>query len=631
MITISLESQKNETFPKGTSGIDIVKALEIKEAIAILANETLQDLCDPITSDTEVKVITYKDPQALEIIRHDAAHLLAQAVQKMYPDAKIAIGPVTQNGFYYDIDLNTPITEKDLSLIEKEMKHLASKNEEIKKIVLSREQALELFAHEQYKIDIISSIPKEDIITCYQQGDFIDLCKGPHGPNTSYLKYFKLLKISGAYWKGDSNNKSLQRIYGTAWACEQDLKDHLQMLLEAEKRDHRKLGKILDLFHFEEDMPGMVFWHPKGFKILDVLQKYIQKKQELQGYQQVQTPILCSNKLWEKSGHLEKFRQDMFVFAEDEKSLKPMSCPCHIQIFNHSLKSYKDLPIKMAEFGTCHRNEASGGLHGLMRVKSFIQDDGHIFCTQDQITHETVQFCALLKEVYKDLGFNEISLKFADRPNIRAGSDQTWNDAEEALMKALKTTHIDYSVSKGEGAFYGPKLEFHLKDAIGRSWQCGTLQLDFVLPQRLDAYYINQEGQKQHPVVIHRAILGTFERFIGILIEHHKGHLPVWIAPIQVAIATVVSECSGYALNIYEKLLSEGIRAVLCVENDTIGYKIRQLAMQKVPYTLIIGKQEVESQSISVRTSDNNSKTIVLEDLITEIKLSSPLRANNAS
>jgi threonyl-tRNA synthetase len=620
MIKVYLENREDQTFAQGVTGSEIAQSLNIKDPIAILANQKLQDLCDPVIADTPIKVITYNDPEALEIIRHDAAHLLAQAIQKIHPQARIAIGPVTENGFYYDIDLATPITEADLPIITKEMHKLASKNQEIKKIALSRKEALKLFAHEQYKIEIISNLPEEEIITCYSQEDFTDLCKGPHGPNTSYIRHFKLLKVSGSYWKGDSKNKALQRIYGTAWTSEKDLKDYLQMLLEAEKRDHRKLGKVLDLFHFEEDMPGMVFWHPKGFAILDTLQKYIQKKQKLAGYQQVQTPILCSNKLWEKSGHIEKFKQDMFLLNEEEKSLKPMSCPCHIQIFNHSLKSYKDLPIRLAEFGACHRNEASGGLHGLMRVKSFTQDDGHIFCTLEQITEEIVEFCALLKSVYKDLGFDEISLKFADRPNVRAGSDETWNEAEASLLKALQNTDIKYTVSKGEGAFYGPKLEFHLKDAIGRSWQCGTLQLDFVLPERLDANYINQEGQKQRPVVIHRAILGTFERFIGMLIEHHKGCFPVWIAPIQVAIATVVSECSTYATSVCKQMQEVGIRTHLNTANDTISYKIRQLTLQKIPYILIIGKEEAKNQTLSVRTIDNKTNVFSLHDFLKEIK-----------
>lgn len=620
MITVSLKDGQSKTFPRGTLGTDIAIALNVKDAVAISYNQTLQDLCDPVNTDIPVKIIAYSDPEALEIIRHDAAHLLAESIQSIYPDAKIAIGPVTENGFYYDIDLETPLTDGDLPLIEKAMRKFAAKNEQIKKITLTRKEALSLFKDEPYKIEILSSISEKEAITCYQQGDFVDLCKGPHGLNTSYLKYFKLLRVSGSYWRGDSKNKALQRVYGTAWASEQDLKNHLTMLLEAEKRDHRKLGKALDLFHFEEEMPGMVFWHPKGFKILDLLQKYVQKKQEIAGYQQVQTPILCSNKLWEKSGHLEKFGADMFILHEEQKALKPMSCPCHIQIFNHSLRSYKDLPIRFAEFGVCHRNESSGGLHGLMRVKSLTQDDGHIFCTPEQITEETVNFCTLLKEVYKDFGFNEVTLKFSDRPKIRAGSEETWTKAENALSTALESIDIPYSIAKGEGAFYGPKLEFHLRDAIGRNWQCGTLQLDFILPERLDAHYIDQNGQKQNPIIIHRALFGTFERFIGILIEHHKGMLPIWLTPIQVGIATVVSECSDYALQILEQLRIAGIRTSLFIDNDTIGYKIRQMTLQKIPYMLIIGKQEVENQNLSIRTLDSKVKSETTSALIQEIK-----------
>jgi threonyl-tRNA synthetase len=618
MILVTLANGSTKSFAKGTSGMLIAKGLGITSPIAVALGEQLIDLSEQIFAEENIKIVTKEDEAALEIIRHDSAHLLAQAVKSLYPEAKFAIGPTVENGFYYDIDLEVQLSSADLPKIEAEMHKLASQNQEIRKIVLTRKDALSRFLklNEPYKVEIIEQIPEQEEITCYQQGDFIDLCRGPHGPSTKYLKHFKLLKISGSYWRGDQKKNKLQRIYGTAWASEKDLKAHLSFLAEAESRDHRNFGRDMDLFHFQEEAQGMVFWHPSGFTILDTLQSYIKTVQQKAGYVQVQTPILCANQLWENSGHMDKFGSNMFIVKEEGKSLKPMNCPCHVQIFKQGIKSYRDLPIRMAEFGVCHRNEASGALHGLMRVKSFTQDDAHIFCLPEQIAEETASFCYLLKQVYKDLGFDEVILKFADRPQVRAGSDEVWNKAESALLDALKQTGLAYTICKGEGAFYGPKIEFHLKDALGRSWQCGTLQLDFILPERLGAFYIGSDGLKKCPVLLHRAILGTFERFIGILLEHYKGSLPLWLAPIQVAVATIVSDCDQYATKVHTMLCNEGIRASLETENNTIGYKLRGLLLKKVPMVAIIGKSEMHTNTVSLRCGSKETKTFSLEEFM---------------
>lgn len=617
MILVTMPNGSTKSFAKGTPGMLIAKELGIVSPIAVEAEGRLIDLSEPIFAES-IKIVAQEDQLVLEIIRHDTAHLLAQAVKSLYPQAKFAIGPTVENGFYYDIDLEVQLSAADLPKIEEEMHKLAAQDQEIRKVVLSRKDALDLFLKlkEPYKVEIIGQIPEQEDIICYQQGTFIDLCRGPHGPTTGHLKHFKLLKISGSYWRGDHKREKLQRIYGTAWASEKDLHEHLAFLQEAENSDHRNFGRDMNLFHFQEEAQGMVFWHPNGFAILDALQGYIKTVQRNAGYVQVQTPILCSNKLWEKSGHIEKFGSDMFTITEEGKSLKPMSCPCHIQIFKQGVKSYRELPIRMAEFGICHRNESSGALHGLMRVKSFTQDDAHIFCTPEQVSKETESFCSLLKQVYKDLGFDEVTLKFSDRPKVRAGSDEVWNEAEGSLLEALNQTGLSYTMCKGGGAFYGPKIEFHLKDALGRTWQCGTLQLDFVLPERLGAFYIDKDGSKKVPVMLHRAILGTFERFIGILLEHYKGNLPLWLAPLQVAVATVVSECNQYAEKIYNRLCSLGVRASLETENNTIGYKLRGLLLRKVPMVAIIGKSEVQTNTVSLRLGSRETKAFLLEEFI---------------
>lgn len=621
MVTVVVGEGHLKSFPAGVSGKHIAETLGIGSPIAVATQGGMLDLSEPILQNESVRIISQSDPLALEIIRHDTAHLLAQAIKTLYPQAKIAIGPVIDNGFYYDIDPELQLSTLDFPLIEEQMHKLACQNHEIKRLVLSRKDAIDLFKKlgEPYKVELVEQIPEEEAITCYQQGDFIDLCRGPHGPNTSNLRHFKLLKVSGSYWRGDSAKQRLQRIYGTAWACQDDLENYLAFLKEAESRDHRNFGRDMDLFHFQEEAQGMVFWHPNGFAVLDALQRYIQRVQREAGYLQVQTPLLCSNHLWEQSGHIEKFGANMFILKQENKSLKPMSCPCHVQIFKQGVKSYRELPIRMAEFGICHRKEAAGALHGLMRVNSFTQDDAHIFCTAEQILEETAAFCNLLKRVYKELGFDAVELRFADRPKGRAGSDETWDQAEAALLGALEKTGAPYSIAKGEGAFYGPKVEFLLKDAIGRSWQCGTLQLDFVLPERLGAFYIDKEGQKRCPVLLHRAILGTFERFIGIMLEHYKGHLPLWLAPIQVAVATVVSECNDYAAEIHASLVNQGIRASLETENHTIGYKIRGLLFKKVPMIAIIGRAEMHTKTISLREGSGTTRAFALKPLLNYI------------
>lgn len=618
MILVNLPCGGSRNFSAGTTGSAIAKELAIKDAVAIFIDDQMRDLSEPISSGSEVRIVRQGEALGLEVLRHDAAHLLAQAIKTIYPQARLAIGPVIENGFYYDIELDFQLSASDLPTIEEQMHNLAAQNYKVERLVLTKSKAKQLFTKlgETYKVEIINQMPEQESIVCYKQGDFIDLCRGPHALSIGYLRHFKLLKVSGSYWRGDSKNKPLQRIYGTAWANAEGLHTYMDFLKEAEERDHRKFGKTMDLFHFQEEAQGMVFWHPNGFQILDSLQKYMQARQREAGYVQVQTPMLCSNHLWEQSGHIEKFGTNMFGIKEEDKSLKPMSCPCHIQIFNRNITSYRELPIRMAEFGICHRNEASGALHGLMRVKSFTQDDAHIFCTPEQVQQETIEFCELLKTVYRELGFEQVELHFADRPQIRAGSDEVWSNAEGALLDAVKQTNIPYKIAKGEGAFYGPKLEFHLKDAIGRSWQCGTLQLDFVLPERLNAFYIDKDGHKQHPALLHRAVLGTFERFIGILLEHHKGDLPLWLCPVQVAVATVVSECNNYALNLHDKLFNLGIRSSLEAANNTIGYKIRHLASKKVPIIAIIGKAEVETDTVSLRERGGKGKVMQLGEFI---------------
>lgn len=591
--------------------------------IALKLGGKLYDLDSDIAGKEHAQIITDIDDDALEIIRHDSAHLLAHAVQELYPNVQITIGPVIEDGFFYDFATDTPFVPEDLPRIEEKMREIAARGYDIVRETWNRDQAIKFFSElgEHYKVELIAAIPQDEPITVYRQGDFSDLCRGPHGPNTKYLKHFKLLKIAGAYWRGDSKNAMLQRIYGTAWATAEQLKDYLYRLEESAKRDHRKLGQQLNLFHFQEEARGMVFWHPKGWLIYSILEQYIRNKLKKHGYLEISTPVLVDRSLWETSGHWEKFGEHMFTCSihEEELAIKPMNCPCHVQVFKQGTKSYRDLPLRFAEFGMCHRYEPSGALHGLMRVRAFTQDDAHIFCSEEQITSETVAFCKLLLQVYSDFGLQNIKVKFSDRPKVRAGDDHTWDKAEQALKDAVAETGLEYQINSGEGAFYGPKLEFTFTDALKREWQGGTLQVDFILPERLDSYYINSAGNKVRPVMLHRAILGSFERFIGILIEEYEGKFPLWLAPVQVSIATVINEVDPYAQEIYQKLIDHGIRAHLDQSSDKISYKIRQLSQQKTPIIAIIGRNEAEKRTLTLRKLGNQEQSEITVDQLIEL------------
>jgi threonyl-tRNA synthetase len=584
-----------------------------KATVAGRINGKLVDASELISDDSDVVIVTNSDPEGLEIIRHSCAHLFGHAIKQMYPEAKMAIGPTIENGFYYDIDLDISLNDKDLELIEKKMKELALTDYPVIRDVVSKDKALKAFKerNEDYKIQIIDDIPEDEIIALYYHNEYTDMCRGPHVSSTRHLRSFKLMKIAGAYWRGDSNNKMLQRIYGTAWANDKDLKKHLNLLEEAEKRDHRKLGRELDLFHFQEEAVGMVFWHPKGWSIYRELEEYIRRKITKGGYQEIKTPQLIDKKLWEASGHWDKYSEHMYTSEADDRELmlKPMNCPGHIQVFNQGIKSYRDLPLRMSEFGSCHRYEPSGALHGLMRVRNFVQDDAHIFCTEDQIESETILFCNILKEVYEELGFDRVSIKFADRPDERVGEDSIWDKAESALSKAAKATGLPFDENKGDGAFYGPKLDFYLHDAIGRVWQCGTLQVDFNLPNRLDASYVGEDNNKHIPVMLHRAILGSLERFLGILIENYEGKFPLWLSPVQVAIATITSNSDESANTLLEKLRSNGLRSIIDLRNEKINYKIREHSINKVPYILVLGDREVEENTVTIRRLGSKEQT----------------------
>lgn len=626
MINITLPDGQVKAMQSGVTGAEIASSISTslaKEALAISVNGKEVDLSLPIITDAEVKIITPKTEAGLEILRHDAAHILAQAVKELYPDVQVTIGPAIENGFYYDFAKDTPFSTEDLAQIEERMHQIAKRNDIIVRELWDRDEAVKFFTSigENYKAEIIASIPAGEPITLYRQGDFIDLCRGPHAPSTGHVKYFKLMKVAGAYWRGDSKNAMLQRIYGTAWATQKDLDAYLNMLEEAEKRDHRKLGRELDLFHLQEEAQGAPFWHPNGWNIYTTIEKYIRRKITVDGYQEVKTPILVDRTLWEKSGHWDKFRENMFTSEADEKTLalKPMNCPCHVQIFKQGIKSYRDLPLRMAEFGTCHRYEPSGALHGLMRVRSFVQDDAHIFCTEEQITEETVKFCNLLTQIYRDFGFTDISVKFSDRPEKRAGSDAVWDRAEQALKDAVAVVGYECTLNPGEGAFYGPKLEFVLRDAIGREWQCGTFQVDFVLPERLDATYIAPDGTKKHPVMLHRAAIGSFERFIGILIEQYAGKFPLWLAPVQVAVTTITSDVDSYAQTVFDKLVTAGVRTELDFSAEKINYKIRALSVRKIPLIAVIGKQEAEHGKVALRTLGSTEQQLVTVDELIDI------------
>jgi threonyl-tRNA synthetase len=597
-----------------------------KAALAVRVNGEMRDLMREIEKDAPVAVVTAKDPDALELLRHDAAHVMAEAVKELYPETQVTIGPAIENGFYYDFSRATPFTPEDLAAIEKRMREIVARNEPVVREVWDRNQAIEFFKSqgEHYKAEIIEAIPEGVPITLYRQGSFIDLCRGPHLPATGKLgTAFKLMKVAGAYWRGDSRNEMLQRIYGTAWANEKDLKDYLTRLEEAEKRDHRRLGREMALFHIQEEAVGSIFWHPLGWTLYRTIESYIRERLAHAGYVEVRTPQLVDRSLWEASGHWEKFREDMFTVESEDKVLciKPMNCPCHVQIFRQGLKSYRDLPLRMAEFGSCHRNEPSGALHGLMRVRAFTQDDAHIFCTEDQITAETKAFCDLLLSVYRDFGFEDVAVKFSDRPAKRAGADAVWDKAEAALKQASEAAGLKVTHNPGEGAFYGPKLEFVLRDAIGREWQCGTLQVDFVLPERLDASYIGEDGARHRPVMLHRAILGSIERFIGVLIEHYAGKLPLWLAPLQAVVATITSDADAYAGKVLRALESAGIRAEGDLRNEKINYKVREHSLAKVPVLLVVGKREAEEGTVAIRRlGSQNQEVLALDEAVNRLK-----------
>nr|WP_253307800.1 threonine--tRNA ligase [Rickettsia endosymbiont of Ceutorhynchus assimilis] len=628
MINITFPDGNSKQFAKNISAFEIANKISTslaKQAIIVEIDNELKDLSTIINTDCKLRILTAKDTECLEIIRHDAAHLTAEAVKELFPETEVTIGPAIENGFYYDFARDKPFTTEDLVKIEAKMQEIVRRNEQITRELWDRDKAVEFFKSigEHYKAEIIASIPAGEPITLYRQGNFIDLCRGPHAPSTGFVKHFKLMKVAGAYWRGDSRNPMLQRIYGTAWATKEQLDSYLYMLEEAEKRDHRKLGRELDLFHFQEEAQGMVFWHDKGYSIYNIIEQYIRRKIKKVGYTEVKTPVLVDKSLWEASGHWEKFREDMFALETEDKilALKPMNCPCHVQIFKQGIKSYRDLPLRMSEFGLCHRNEASGALHGLMRVRSFAQDDAHIFCTEEQVTSETVSFCKLLTEIYKDFGFTNFKIKFSDRPLIRAGSDEVWDKAENALKEAVEEAGYSYTLNPGDGAFYGPKLEFVLTDAIGREWQCGTLQVDFVMPERLDANYIAASGEKKRPVMLHRAIIGTFERFIGILIEEYAGRFPLWLAPVQVAIATITSDLNDYALEVQKTLINRNIRADINISPDKINYKIREFSNQKVPLIAVIGKQEMENNTVTIRKLGVEAQEVLtIEQLVQLVK-----------
>ncbi|KTD71402.1 threonine--tRNA ligase [Legionella tucsonensis] len=591
-----------------------------KAALAGRVNDCLVDISFLIENDCALVILTEKQEESLEVIRHSTAHLLAQAVKSLFPTAQVTIGPVIEDGFYYDFAFQRPFTPEDLELIEAKMTELAKANYPVTRRELPRDEAIKYFKSigEEYKARIIADIPEDEVLSLYKQGDFEDLCRGPHVPSTGFLKAFKLTKLAGAYWRGDSNNEMLQRIYGTSWADKKSLADYLFRLEEAEKRDHRKLGKSLELFHFQDIAPGMVFWHPKGWTIYQELERYMRNRLADFGYQEIRTPQLVDRVLWEKSGHWANFRDEMFVTETENRhyAVKPMNCPCHVQVFNQGLKSYRDLPLRFSEFGNCHRCEPSGALHGLMRVRNMVQDDAHIFCTEDQIQSEVAMMLELVQSVYTDFGFNEIKYRLALRPEKRVGSDDVWDKAEAALKQAMKGRNIEWIDAPGEGAFYGPKIECSLADCLGRIWQCGTIQVDFSMPGRLDASFVSEDGSKQTPVMLHRAILGSFERFMGILIEHYAGKLPLWLSPVQAIVLTISEKQNEYASKVTQILQKRGIRANYDLRNEKIGFKIREHTLQKVPYLLVIGDKEVESNQVAVRSREGADLGVMTIDTI---------------
>ena len=623
MVAITLPDGSKREFDKPVSGADVAADIGpglAKAALAVRVGGEMKDLSTVIDADAEIAIVTAKDEDALELLRHDCAHVMAEAVKELFPGTQVTIGPNIENGFYYDFARDEPFVPEDLEKIEARMHEIVKRDEPVTREVWDRAEAIKFFKDkgEHYKAEIIEGIPGDEEVSLYRQGDFIDLCRGPHLPSTGKLgKAFKLTKLAGAYWRGDSKNEMLQRIYGTCWAEKKQLKAYLHILEEAEKRDHRRLGREMSLFHLQDVAAGAVFWHPKGWTLYRTLRSYMRERLNAEGYIEVNTPQMVDRVLWEASGHWDKFREHMFTSDVEDKvlGLKPMNCPCHVQIFKQGITSYRDLPIRMAEFGACHRNEPSGALHGLMRLRAFVQDDAHIFCTEDQITSETQAFCRLLQSVYKDLGFEDVIVKFSDRPEVRAGSDETWDKAERALQDATTATGLETELNPGDGAFYGPKLDFVLRDAIGRDWQCGTLQVDFVLPERLDAHYIGEDGEKHRPVMLHRAILGSFERFLGILIEHYAGKFPLWLAPLQVVVATITFEADDYATRVHAALCEAGLKAELDIRNEKINYKIREHSVAKVPIILVIGAKEAADGTVAMRRlGGKDQENLVLKE-----------------
>jgi threonyl-tRNA synthetase len=609
MPNIRLPDGSSKSFPNPVTVAEIAASIGAGLARAALAGKVggkLVDLSYRVAADADVSIVTERDPEGVEILRHSSAHLLAQAVKELFPEAQVTIGPVIENGFYYDFSYKRPFTPEDLAKIEQRMTEIAKKDLPVQRKEMKRDDAVAFFNSigEKYKAEIIASIPEKEAISLYGQGDWIDLCRGPHVPSTGKLKVFKLMRVAGAYWRGDSKNEMLQRIYGTAWGKKEDQDAYLRMLEEAEKRDHRRLGTQLDLFHMQEEAPGLVFWHPKGWVLWQAVEQYMRRVYRENGYREVRAPQILDRSIWEKTGHWENFKENMFTTSSENRdyAIKPMNCPGHILIYNKGVRSYRDLPLRYGEFGSCHRNEASGALHGLMRVRGFVQDDGHIFCTEDQILPECVAFTALLQKVYRDFGFADVIYKVATRPAKRIGSDESWDKAEAALREALRGSGVDFSISPGEGAFYGPKIEYSLKDGIGRVWQCGTMQVDFSMPGRLGAEYVAEDNTRRTPVMLHRAIVGSMERFIGILIEHYAGAFPLWLSPEQVVVMNITERQASYAAAVKESLTKQGFRAFADLRNEKISYKIREHSLQKLPYQLVVGDKELQAGTVAVRT-----------------------------
>ena len=626
MVAITLPNGDIKQFDGQTSVMEVAQSIGAglaKATVAGRVNGKLVDACDPITEDASVQIITPKDEEGVEIIRHSTAHLLGHAVKQLYPEVKMVIGPVIEEGFYYDIYSERPFTPEDMEKIEARMTQLINQDYDVIKKMTPRDEVIKVFQNrgETYKLRLIEDMPNETQMGLYYHQEYVDMCRGPHVPNTRFLKAFKLTKMSGAYWRGDAKNEQLQRIYGTAWADKKDLKAYIQRIEEAEKRDHRKIGKALDLFHMQEEAPGMVFWHPNGWTMWQVLEQYMRKVQKDNGYLEIKTPQIVDRSLWEKSGHWENYGDMMFTTHSEKRdyAIKPMNCPCHVQVFNQGLKSYRDLPLRLAEFGSCHRNEPSGSLHGIMRVRGFTQDDAHIFCSNEQIKQEAQDFIKLTLDVYKDFGFDDVQMKLSTRPEKRVGADELWDLAEKDLADALDNAGLDWQYLPGEGAFYGPKIEFSLKDCLGRVWQCGTLQLDFNLPERLDAEFVNEQGERETPLMLHRAILGSFERFIGMLIEHYAGWMPVWLAPQQVVVMNITDNQAPACQKVAEQLNQAGLRVITDLRNEKIGFKIRERTLERIPYMIVMGDKEVECNQVNVRTREGDNLGVMSIDAFIDL------------